>query len=117
VLPEDHVDVVLTRQTADGRPELETILANVRVLAINANLGAPDGSSQADDGTGAKGFSDQAIATLALNESQSQVVIQATTMGKLSLTLRSNADTASADAAEERAVNTAIRISSPFWAK
>jgi pilus assembly protein CpaB len=116
VLPEDHVDVVLTRQATDGHPELQTILANVRVLAINANLGAADGASQADD-SGAKGFSDQAIATLALDELQSQVVIQASTMGKLSLTLRSNADTASADAAEERAANTAIRISSPFWAK
>lgn len=116
VLPEDRVDVVLTRQVADGRPEFQTILANVQVLAINANLGAADTSAQGDD-TGAKGFSDQAIATLALNEQQAQLVIQAGTMGKLSLALRSNADAGSTDTSDEREANTAIRMSSPFWTR
>jgi pilus assembly protein CpaB len=116
VLPDDRVDVVLTHGTPDGRQELETILRNVRVLAINANLGAPDGSAQTADASG-KGFSDQAIATLELNDIQSEVIIKASTMGKLSLTLRSTADTPSAQTAEEQAANAAIRISSPFWAQ
>lgn len=116
VLPDDRVDVVLTHNTADGRQELETILRNVRVLAINANLGAPDGSAQTADGSG-KGFSDQAIATLELNDTQSEVIIRASTMGKLSLTLRSTADSPTAGTAGEQAANAAIRISSPFWSK
>lgn len=116
VLPDDRVDVLLTHTIAEGRQELETILRNVRVLAINANLGAPDGSAQTTDGSG-KGFSDQAIATLELSDTQSEVIIKASTMGKLSLTLRSTADTPTAQAAEEQAANAAIRISSPFWAR
>lgn len=116
VLPDDRVDVVLTRSTDQGMQELQTILRNVRVLAINANLGAPDGSAQTADGSG-KGFSDQAIATLELNEAQSEVIIKASTMGKLSLTLRSTADAPSAEATAEQATNAAIRIASPFWAK
>lgn len=116
VLPDDRVDVVLTRSTDQGMQELQTILRNVRVLAINANLGAPDGSAQTADGSG-KGFTDQAIATLELNDTQSEVIIKASTMGKLSLTLRSTADAPSAEAATEQATNAAIRISSPFWAK
>jgi pilus assembly protein CpaB len=114
VLPDDRVDVVLTHTSQDGRQELETILRNVRVLAINANLGAPDGSAQTQD-NGGKGFSDQGIATLELNDTQSEVIIKASTMGKLSLTLRSNADVPAAQTAEEQAANAAIRISSPFW--
>jgi pilus assembly protein CpaB len=116
VLPDDRVDIVLTHATPDGRQELETILRNVRVLAINANVGVPDGSAQTADASG-KGFSDQAIATLELNDTQSEVIIKASTMGKLSLTLRSTADTPTAQAADEQAANAAIRISSPFWAR
>lgn len=116
VLPEDRVDVVLTHTTADGRQELETILRNVRVLAINANLGAPDGSAQTTDAS-AKGFSDNAIATLELDDTQSEVIIRASTMGKLSLTLRSNADVPTAQSVGEQAANAAIRISSPFWSR
>lgn len=116
VLPGDRVDVVLTHNASDGRQELETILRNVRVLAINANLGAPDGAAQTGDGSG-KGFSDLAIATLELNDTQSEVIIQASTMGKLSLTLRSTADAPTAETAQEQAANAAIRISSPFWAR
>lgn len=116
VLPDDHVDVVLTHTTAEGRQELETILRNVRVLAINSNLGTPDGSAQTADASG-KGFSDNAIATLELQEAQSEVIIRASTMGKLSLTLRSNADVPTAQAAEEQTANAAIRIASPFWSR
>lgn len=116
VLPEDRVDVMLTRAAADGRPELETLLRNVRVLAINANLGSQKDSAEADNSS-AKGFSDLAIATLELNEAQSRVVIQASTMGKLSLTLRSNADAPTSEATDDQAADAAIRISSPFWTR
>jgi pilus assembly protein CpaB len=38
IVPNDHVDVVLTRSTANGQLS-QTLLENVRVLAINTRLG------------------------------------------------------------------------------
>ena len=116
VLPNDHVDVVLTHAGGAGQIS-ETILRNVRILGINANLGATagtGGTAGASD-SGAKGFSDQAIATLELSPAQSEVIINATNLGKLSIVLRSTSD--SADGNEDRPTNAAIRISSPFWSK
>ncbi|MBN9303701.1 MAG: Flp pilus assembly protein CpaB [Devosia sp. 67-54] len=123
VVPNDHVDVVLTR-SANGDPatqESHIILRDVRVLAINTRLGtgpaAADAESQ-DPSTQA--FSDRAIATLELDPTQSEVIINATTLGRLSLVLRPAADSAAASeqaSDAERATNAAIRLSSPFWIK
>jgi Flp pilus assembly protein CpaB len=55
IIPNDHVDVVLTRMAVDGQ-ESETILSNVRVLGINSQLSgvpAPEGEG---DGEAAGGF-------------------------------------------------------------
>ena len=38
IVPNDHVDLILTRPTPEGQ-ESETLLSNIRVLAINARLG------------------------------------------------------------------------------
>jgi pilus assembly protein CpaB len=121
VVPNDHVDVVLTRQSDTGPQDSQVILTDVRVLAINARLGA----TSAGDGTSAESpedatsqvFSDHAIATLELGPAQAQVIINATTLGRLSLMLRPVDDNAAAVSPAEQAANAAIRMSSPFWTK
>jgi pilus assembly protein CpaB len=118
VVPDDHVDVVLTRDKAESKDsDSQTILSNVRVLAINARLGnSNDASASAEATDPASQVFSSAIATLELNPAQAEVIINATSLGKLSLMLRSNADTTDASAAQERETNAAIRMSSPFWA-
>jgi len=124
IVPNDHVDVVLTRSSdADGQ-HTQTILTNVRVLAINSRLGqtGATGAASADENNPqSQVFSNTAIATLELDPTQSEVIINATTLGRLSLVLRPATDTiatASQQAADaERAANAAIRLSSPFWTK
>jgi pilus assembly protein CpaB len=94
VVPNDHVDVVLTRGTAQGQVS-ETIVSNVRVLAINARLGEIGGSggTEADPANPrSEVFADSAIATLELDPIQAETVINATSLGKLSLALRSIVD-------------------------
>lgn len=128
VVPNDHVDVVLTRASTDqgGPQKSDIILHDVRVLAINTRLGATgpgpapsqepaaDGSSDASS----QAFVDHAIATLELDPTQSQVIINATNLGKLSLMLRPTGDTPKDGATEaEQTANAAIRLSSPFWTK
>ncbi len=120
VVPNDHVDVVLTRQSDKGQ-DSETILTDVRVLAINARLGATgaagDSASQSPADATSQVFSDRAIATLELNPAQAEVIINATTLGKLSLMLRPVDDNGAAVSPEDQAANAAIRMSSPFWTK
>jgi pilus assembly protein CpaB len=113
IVPDDRVDVVVTRST-DIDQVSETILFNVRVLAINAQLGAPRTTEEPAEPTV---FTDQAIATLELDADQAEMLISASTAGKLSLVLRSILDTAQAGRIEQSPANQAIRISSPFWAK
>lgn len=93
IVPNDHVDVILTRGTSDGQ-QAETILTNVRVLAINTRLGelGTTGAPEDPNNPRAEIFSDVAIATLELDPTQAETVINATQMGKLSLALRSIVD-------------------------
>lgn len=114
IVPGDHVDVVLTKNS-DVEKDAATLLQNVTVLAINANLGG-DGASAAPAGEASTTtFADHAIATLALDPTQAEVIIGAMGMGKLSLALRPTGDVADAATAAERAANAAIRMTSPFW--
>lgn len=100
IVPNDHVDVILTRQGPGGQQTSETLLANVRVLAINTRLGetgktgGPEDGAPPPEGDGPKSqiFSGGAIATLELDPVQAETVINATTLGKLSLALRSIVD-------------------------
>ena len=85
VVPNDHVDVVLTRNSDGNQQMSQTILHNVRVLAINTRLG-PTTPRPARAGTGAGSapenpdvFSNSAIATLELDPNQAEVIINATT--------------------------------------
>lgn len=121
ISPDDRVDVVLTRTPAGGiggaTPRSETILRNVRVLAINGKTPTPDtaGASAEKHDTV---FSGQAIATLALDPAQADLVVSAAAIGKLSLLLRPLGSAESATAATaQTSLNQAIRLSSPFWAQ
>jgi pilus assembly protein CpaB len=98
IVPNDHVDVILTRGTSEGQ-QAETIVANVRVLAINTRLGelGTTGAPTDPNNPRAEIFADTAIATLELDPAQAEIVVNATQMGKLSLSLRSIVDFAKTD--------------------
>jgi pilus assembly protein CpaB len=114
IIPNDHVDVVLTQMTVDGQ-ESETILRNVLVLGINSQLsGAPPAEGEAEGETSGA-FANQAIATLALDPTSAEVIINAAQVGKLTLVLRSMVDTATGRSDELDALNQAIRMTSAFW--
>jgi pilus assembly protein CpaB len=120
IVPNDHVDVVLTRQTGGGQMS-ETILTNVRILAINANLGSNGASTEDSEKAAAdpasQGFAGGATATLELDPPQAETIINSVALGRLSLMLRPTADDADAAYADQqRAANAAIRLTSPFWA-
>lgn len=120
ITPNDRVDVVLTRLLDNGSRITETILTNVRVLAINARVGeqAATGSAAAESaaaGTPAdpEVFAGPAITTLELDAIQAEVITNAMTLGDLSLVLRSVVD--AAGSGEVRPADQLIRMSSPFW--
>jgi pilus assembly protein CpaB len=115
IVPNDHVDVVLTRSVSAGQIA-DTILHNVRVLAINARLAGTGTEAEAVEGEPqAEVFSDMAIATLELDPTEAEVIINAATLGRLALVLRPTVDIPGAGETEQRASNEAIRMSSPFW--
>ena len=91
ILPNDHVDVVLTRldKTAAGKNEgkSETILANVRVLAIDQTAEEKNGQRVIVGKT----------ATLEVTDIQAETLTLARRLGTLSLTLRSYRDTSGDD--------------------
>jgi pilus assembly protein CpaB len=93
VFPNDRVDVVLSRDS-DGGKVSQTILANVKILAINRRLGetGTSGSPADPEDPSADVFQDTAIATLELTPEQGELVINSTQIGSLSLVLRSMAD-------------------------
>lgn len=117
IVPNDHVDVVLTRASASAQGS-ETVLSNVQVLGINAKLGQTGAGATGNTGDpSSEAFTGQAIATLALDPKQAEVILDAAGQGKLALVLRPTSETAGTGSAEESAANAAIRLSSPFWAK
>ena len=93
IVPNDHVDVILTRASDNGQ-QSETIVSNVRVLAINTRLGELGTTGSPDDPNNPRAeiFADTAIATLELDPVQAETVVNATQLGKLSLALRSIVD-------------------------
>jgi pilus assembly protein CpaB len=90
IVPNDHVDVLLTR----GGNQTETILTNVRVLAINSRLGetGTTGAPEDPNNPRAEIFGGSAIATLELDPGQAETLTNARTLGSLSLVLRSIVD-------------------------
>lgn len=92
IMPNDHVDVVSSRQTATGLVS-ETIVYNVKVLAIDLRLGetGTTGAPPDPDNPNAA-FQSRSIATLELDPQQGEAVINAAQVGTVSLSLRSIAD-------------------------
>lgn len=88
ILPNDRVDVILTRQQTTGgaasgpRQTSETILSNIRVLAIDQNVQEKDGQKVVVGKT----------ATLELTQKQAETLALAQHLGSLSLALRSITD-------------------------
>ncbi|MEM8811504.1 MAG: Flp pilus assembly protein CpaB, partial [Pseudomonadota bacterium] len=88
ILPNDRVDVILTREapaevlTGDTFIS-ETILENIRVLAIDQTL---------DEEEDEKVVVAQETATLELSQVQAEIVVQAQQTGSISLALRSIKD-------------------------
>jgi pilus assembly protein CpaB len=87
ILPNDHVDVILTRRMrgkGGGTEEVvsETVFRNIRVLAIGQQLEVKDGKKNAEGTT----------ATLELTSDQAEQLAQSRTLGEVSLALRSIAD-------------------------
>lgn len=89
VLPNDRVDVVLSRSGIS-----QTILANVKVLAIGTRLGEAGTTGEKADPENPKAdvFQGGTIATLELNPAQGELIINAAKIGSLSVVLRSIAD-------------------------
>jgi pilus assembly protein CpaB len=107
--PGDRVDVILT-QTFKNDPPLtrrsvgETVVQNLRVLAIDPLETRPNGA--------ANGFG--RTVTLEVTPDQAEKVNVATELGKLSLTLRSaNASSGAASSPVSLATNAGIK---PIWA-
>jgi pilus assembly protein CpaB len=100
IVPNDHVDVILTQGGGNGQQTSTTLLTNVRVLAINTRLGetGKTGGTQDDSGDAANAspksqvFPGTAIATVELDPVQAETIINATSLGRLSLALRSIVD-------------------------
>jgi pilus assembly protein CpaB len=85
ILPNDRVDVILSRRVQVGSKEdhvSDTILRNIRVLAIGQALENKDGAKVATGKT----------ATLELTPRQTEVLALAQSLGDISLSLRSLAD-------------------------
>ncbi len=114
VVPNDHVDVVLTTSTPSGQ-QSEVVLANVRVLAIGKRLGemgASGGDEKAEnDSPTPETFDKSTIATLELTPAQAEALINASMRGQLSLTLRSVVDfSKTADAQRPANTSQAVRV-------
>jgi pilus assembly protein CpaB len=89
ILPNDHVDVILSRRDRESEKTSgteshtsETILVNIRVLAIDQTLGEKDGQKVVIGKT----------ATLELTPRQAESLALSRQLGTLSLALRSLAD-------------------------
>jgi pilus assembly protein CpaB len=89
ILPNDHVDVILTRRDTDKAANSggdshssETVLTNVRVLAIDQNVEEKNGQKVVVGKT----------ATLELPPSQTETLALSQQLGTLSLALRSITD-------------------------
>lgn len=114
VVPNDHVDVLLTTSTTAGQ-QSEVVLSNVRVLAIGDRLGEMGASGGDETGENASPtpevFNSSTIATLELTPGQAETLVTASMRGQLSLTLRSVTDFGrSADAQRPQSTSQSVRL-------
>jgi pilus assembly protein CpaB len=98
ILPNDHVDVILTRAApksgaGGGDPYVsETILSNVRILAVD---------QQVSDGKGEAAMLAKDTVTLELTPRQAEIMAQSTQLGVISLALRAIRDREGAQVEDE----------------
>lgn len=87
IMPNDKVDILLTRKTAgvSGVARTETVISNVRVLAINQIF------RQAKEGEEVA-LKEGQTATVELTPPQSEIIARVESEGELSLALRSIAE-------------------------
>jgi pilus assembly protein CpaB len=103
ILPNDHVDVILTKKTNDKNGDgqtSETMLTNVRVLAIDQNIEEKGGQKVVVGKT----------ATLELTPSQSETLALSQRVGTLALALRSIADASKTDKPDDDAPRGGINV-------
>ena len=86
ILPNDHVDVILTRRLhagSGGQEEYvsDTLFHNMRVLAIGQQIETKENGKKAAEGAAN-------TATLELSPRQAEMLAQANSMGEISLSLR-----------------------------
>ena len=96
ILPNDHVDVLLTSRSRgrNGSSEdvsTEVLFRNIRILAIGQQIDVKDG----------KRTSEGSVATLELSPGQAEMVTQAGVRGEVSLVLRSIADISAGESGGE----------------
>jgi pilus assembly protein CpaB len=96
ILPNDRVDVILSRRPSDNRnggpaPSSETILTNVRVLAIDQTVEEKNGQRVVVGKT----------ATIELTPRQAESLAQSRQLGTLSLALRSLLDASKAEVVDD----------------
>ena len=99
ILPNDRVDVILTRRDREAEKQAggevqtsETILSNVRVLAIDQNTQDKDGQKVVIGKT----------ATLELSPHEAETLVLAQRLGTLSLALRSITDAQNDSKADDK---------------
>jgi pilus assembly protein CpaB len=106
ILPNDRVDVILTRRngngdTSGGTQASETILTNIRVLAIDQNIEEKNGQKVVVGKT----------ATLEMSQGQAETLALGQQMGVLSLALRSISDaTGDKDKTDDNGRRTSVNI-------
>jgi pilus assembly protein CpaB len=83
ILPDDKVDVILTRKHSERNVSSDTILENIRVLAIDSTTAGEQES---------KNLSPKRTATLELTLQESEIIVQAQQVGSIALALRSAED-------------------------
>lgn len=89
VLPNDHIDVILIRRLRSKAGEehvSDTLFRNVRVLAVGQQIETKEGKKTAEGSAN--------TVTLELTPRQAEVLSRASSMGEISLSLRSIADLA-----------------------
>jgi pilus assembly protein CpaB len=98
ILPNDRVDVILSKRPKEDsrnagtqQPVSETILTNVRVLAIDQTVEEKNGQRVVVGKT----------ATLEISPRQAETLTQARQLGTLSLALRSLLDASKVDTVED----------------
>jgi len=107
IIPGDHVDVILYRRDKDSEKgsgteahRSETILRNVRVLAVDQTVEDKNGQKTVIGKT----------ATLELSPSQAETLVLAQQIGVVSLALRSVADTAGSASTDDTSARSEINM-------